>query len=93
MNTLIKSTALGLTAAMLAFGAGSVATSTAAEAKQKKFVVVIGGGHGHFRHYRHSGLYLTSGFVGPGCGYSYARWQDTGLFIWKKRYYECRGWW
>ena len=30
---------------------------------------------------------------GGGCGYYYDMWQDTGRHYWKRRYYECKGWW
>jgi hypothetical protein len=46
-------------------------------------------GHGH---HSSSGIYINVGGSG-GCGYSYDRWQDTGSYYWKKRYYECKGWW
>ena len=44
-----------------------------------------------FHHGPHGQLFIGSG--GGGCGYYYDRWQDTGRFYWKRRYYECRGWW
>jgi hypothetical protein len=93
MSTMIKSTALALALATLTFGAGAVTAPSTAEAKKKGVVVVVGGGHHHHHHHRHHGLYLTSSYIGPSCGYLYSRWQTTGSFYWKKRYYECRGWW
>ena len=27
------------------------------------------------------------------CSYERDRWEDTGRRYWKRRYYECRGWW
>jgi co-chaperonin GroES (HSP10) len=92
MSTLIKSTSLALALATLTFGAGAVTAPSTAEAKKKGVVVVVGGGHHHHHRHRH-GLYLTSGYIVPSCSYLYGRWQDTGSFYWKKRYYECRGWW
>jgi hypothetical protein len=37
-------------------------------------------------------LYLYSG-LSDGCGYYYERWEDTGSFFWKRKYYICKGWW
>lgn len=47
------------------------------------------GGHHHHRHHRH--VFVNVG--GGGCGYYYDMWQDTGSYRWKKRYYQCKGWW
>jgi hypothetical protein len=30
---------------------------------------------------------------GGGCGYYLDRWEDTGSFYWKRKYYICKGWW
>lgn len=88
MSKTIRTAALALCASLLTIS-GGVATSATADAKSKKTVIVIG----HKHHVRHTGFLYTTGFVGTGCGYTYARWQDTGSFYWKRRYYECRGWW
>ncbi|MEQ1673096.1 MAG: hypothetical protein ABL893_19780, partial [Hyphomicrobium sp.] len=59
-----------------------------------------GGGHhfsgmgfsgGHHRHHHRPHLYIYSG--GGGCGYFYEKWQYTGRFYWKSKYYQCKGWW
>jgi hypothetical protein len=95
MSKLFKTIAIALTAGTMAFGATAIATPTPAEAKKKGVVIVVGHGHGHGHHHfhRHRGVYLTSSYVTPGCGWLYSKWQNTGAFYWKKRYYECRGWW
>ena len=38
-------------------------------------------------------VHLFIGGGGGGCGYYYDMWQDTGRLYWKRRYYQCRGWW
>jgi hypothetical protein len=49
------------------------------------------GRHHGFHHRGHVQLFIGGG--GGGCGYYRNRWQDTGSFYWKRRYFECRGWW
>lgn len=81
--------AAALTAALLA-------TAGAAEAG-KRHGHGFHGFHGHHHHHRrHFGFVYTApiyvGAAYEGCGYAYARWQSTGSFYWKKRYYICKGW-
>lgn len=44
----------------------------------------------HHRHHHRPHLYIYSG---GGCGYYYDKWQYTGRFFWKSKYYQCKGWW
>lgn len=56
-----------------------------------------GGGHHRFHNFHrfdfhpHSRLVL----IAPprDCGYYYERWQYSGSFYWKQRYFQCKGWW
>jgi len=90
MSKTITTAALALSVGIAALG-GGIATGTPAEASSKKIVVVKKNHHPHL--FRYWGHYTTAAFVGGGCGYEYSRWQHTGSFYWKRRYYECRGWW
>ena len=79
--------------AALAIAAGLLG-SAVAEAGGKHRGKHHGGHHHHFRH--HSFLYVAPVYAAPSysdCSYAYVRWQQTGSFHWKKRYYSCKGWW
>jgi hypothetical protein len=89
-GTIVAGVAAGLVAIMGSAGA--------ADAKGKHVVVKVGHGHGHHHHHhrhhfhgRH--FYYGSPVVYGGCGYEKNMWWKTGSFYWKKRYYECKGWW
>ena len=48
------------------------------------------GGRPHWK--RHRKVYIGGGYVGSygsDCGYFYNRWQATGSYHWKARYYAC----
>ena len=49
-------------------------------------------GHGHF-FFGHPGVRLYVGPPSYDCSYYLAKWEDTGSFYWKRRYYACKGWW
>lgn len=57
-------------------------------------------GHGHGGHGRHH-FFFGHGYgprlyVGPtyrDCSYYREMWEDTGRLVWKRKYYECKGWW
>lgn len=50
--------------------------------------------HGHHHFHRGFGIVITNGgYGGGGCGFYREMWEDTGLFKWKRRYYQCKGWW
>ena len=61
------------------------ATTGAANAGGKHFR----GFHGHHGH----GLHLRIGPTYRDCSFYREMWEDTGLFKWKRRYYQCKGWW
>ena len=73
-----------IVAAVLAVAAALVASS-AAEAR---------GGHHHHHHFRGAYFYGAPIIVtrAPDCGYAYARWQGSGSYYWKQRYFACKGW-
>lgn len=50
--------------------------------------------HGKRHHFLDHGprLHLYIG-GGGGCGYYLDRWEDTGSFYWKRKYFICKGWW
>ena len=50
--------------------------------------------HGHKHGFFHEGPRFRV-IVGPSynCGYYHNKWMNTGSFYWKRRYYECKGWW
>lgn len=48
--------------------------------------------HKHHHHHWH-GVKFVIGHSGPGCGYYYWKWQDTGAYYWKKQFHICKGWW
>jgi hypothetical protein len=74
-----------LTIAAAATGLLMAAGSGTADAHPRKGVIIYHDYHPHPR------LFLYSS-VG-GCGYYYERWEETGFFYWKKKYYICKGWW
>lgn len=48
--------------------------------------------HGHGRRHWKKGFVVIGGYdAGPGCGYFYNRWQATGSYHWKAKYYACIG--
>jgi hypothetical protein len=52
--------------------------------------------HGRHGHFFYGFGYQPRIYVGPpvrDCGYYREMWEDTGRFYWKRRYYECKGWW
>lgn len=54
------------------------------------------GGSHHFgghRFHNGFGIIISNGGGGGGCGFYREMWEETGLFKWKRRYYECKGWW
>ncbi len=44
-----------------------------------------------------TGIIMASAFTsGPtyrDCSFYREMWEETGRFKWKRRYYECKGWW
>lgn len=53
-----------------------------------------GGRHFHgFPNHHHHGLYLRIGPTYRDCSFYREMWEDTGSFKWKRRYYQCKGWW
>lgn len=80
----LVSTAVALTALI-----GAVATADAKSGKGGG-CCKGGGPHWHHRHHRHffTPLYVTSG---PGCGWLWRRYLNTGNPSYKWRYYECIG--
>jgi hypothetical protein len=80
----IRALSLG-TFATIALSLGGAATANA------------GSGHHRFHNFYsfdfrpHTRLVLIS--PSYDCGTYYDRWQYSGSFYWKKRYFECRGWW
>ena len=51
--------------------------------------------HG-FRHHRrwrgrHIAIGFVGGYAGSGCGYYFHRWQNSGSYHWKAKYYACLG--
>ncbi len=74
-----------IVAAVIAVAAGLIA-STAAEAR----------GRHHHHHHRHVFLYRAPIIVTRvpvvDCSYAFARWQATGSYRWKHRYFACKGW-
>lgn len=50
------------------------------------------GHHFHGFHHRH-GLFLRIGPPMRNCSFYREMWEDTGLLRWKRRYFECKGWW
>lgn len=53
-----------------------------------------GGRHfGGFHHRHHHGLYLHVGPTYRDCSFYREMWEDTGSHKWKRRYYQCKGWW
>lgn len=94
-------TALALAAVTSIAAAGGAGT---AEAGPHKHVHVIKFGHVKpYAHvvfkphaYRHYGFYNV-GYVAPtayagGCGFFYNKWQATGAWYWKHKYFVCKGW-
>ena len=73
-----------IVAAVIAVAAGLIASS-AAEAR---------GFHRH--HHRHAVFYRAPIIVThvpvADCSYAYARWQASGSYRWKHRYFACKGW-
>lgn len=51
--------------------------------------------HGSHFHgfYHHPGLFLRVGPPPRDCSFYREMWEDIGFYKWKRRYYECRGWW
>lgn len=51
----------------------------------------------HFHHFGpHLRIVIGDGFYSGGsggCGYLRAKWEDTGSYYWKRRYFACKGWW
>ncbi len=79
MSTTSRLFAAAAASAMLAAGSGAA----------------MAHGHGHrsfhsFHHRPHLQLYIGGG---GGCGYYFERWQDSGSFFWKRKFYQCKGWW
>ncbi len=51
---------------------------------------------GRHHHFFYGFGYQPRLYVGPpvrDCSYYREMWEDTGRFYWKRRYYECKGWW
>jgi hypothetical protein len=46
--------------------------------------------HGFHKHHR---FHFYSGPVFRDCSFYREMWEDTGRFKWKRRYFECKGWW
>lgn len=80
MSTKTVVTAAAALISMLAVTAGS------ANAGGRHF-------HGFHRHHHHHGLHLRIGPVYRDCSFYREMWEDTGSFKWKRRYYQCKGWW
>lgn len=84
-----------LTRTLIASALVLAAGSSSAMAGGRHVSVNVGnhfsGNFGHHGHHGHRNVVVNIG--GGGCGYYYDRWQDTGSYKWKKRYYECKGWW
>ena len=48
---------------------------------------------GTFKHGSRHGSHVSINVgSGNGCGYYRERWEDTGSFYWKHKYYDCKGW-
>ena len=50
--------------------------------------------------HRHNGFHVHNHglrlYVSPtysDCSFYREMWEETGRFKWKRRYYECKGWW
>ena len=74
--------------AALMIAAGLTAATSSAEARHR---------HHHHRHFGF-GIYAAPVYVAPtyyasDCSYAYVRWQSSGSYHWKRRYYACKGWW
>ncbi len=88
----MKKSALAAAAILAATAFGGVGE---AEAHGKHFrfhqfygpSVGLGYGYGYGYSYRPR---VVIGSYGPGCGFYYDRWMDTGSFYWKKKFLRCR---
>ena len=79
------------TRALLAAAAFALTMPGAAMAGNRHVSVNVGNYfNGEFGHGHGSRVIVNVG--GGDCGYYYDRWQDTGKFYWKDRYYQCKGW-
>ena len=53
-------------------------------------------GHRHNGFHGHHGQHGLRLHVGPAyrdCSFYREMWEETGRLKWKRRYYECKGWW
>jgi hypothetical protein len=76
--------------ALLAVAAITVAFvgSVAAEARGRHH-------HHGIKHHRHVFIHRAPVYLAPiyhDCSYAYAKWQVSGSYYWKKRYFACKGW-
>lgn len=96
MTTKSKTILAAAAAAIAVVGTLGAGASDAEARGGKRFFVAshkIHHGHGHHFRHRHAFIVATPVvYSGGGCGFYKRRWENTGSYHWKAKYYDCMGW-